>query len=282
MELHNPQSLYSHCPHTGEELVFHPHLPHQFLVAPSTGTIYNTRVESHSYGPDYFLEEYESQYGKTYFSDEEHIRKISQQRLQTLMNYADDGMSLLETGCAVGFFLDEARKKGFQTTGLEISEYASRYAKENLELNVIHASFENWPSNEKVEERFDILAAFYVIEHLPHQNRVFEKISNLLNPGGFFVFTLPSTNGPLLKCHPGNWASSHPMDHVVDYSPGGLKKILPLYDLKLIHMEPASYHPERICGLMKNPFLKPFYKPFARWNVYGDTMFGIAKKSAQV
>ena len=43
---------------------------------------------------------------------------------------------MLDLGCWVGFLLDEARRRGWSVTGVEPSEFASRFARERLGLDV--------------------------------------------------------------------------------------------------------------------------------------------------
>ena len=47
--------------------------------------------------------------------------------------------ALLDLGCWVGFLLAEARDRGWRTLGVEPSEFASRYARERLGLEVLRA-----------------------------------------------------------------------------------------------------------------------------------------------
>src|SRR5579875_1374638 len=49
------------------------------------------------------------------------------------------GKRLLEIGCAYGLFLDAARKRGYDVTGVELSRAAAAHARERLGLTV-HSS----------------------------------------------------------------------------------------------------------------------------------------------
>ena len=48
-----------------------------------------------------------------------------------------------------------------------------------------------------LRRRFDVVAAFDVIEHIPALPSVFDSAHRLLEPGGLFVFTVPVYDGPL-------------------------------------------------------------------------------------
>lgn len=273
------------CGHTGQELDFSSTLGNNFGISPA-GCIYYHKAKNPSYGSDYFIEEYKSQYGRTYLEDEEPLRTLARRRLAMIKKYSSPHSrpststhsaqpSLLEIGCAAGFFLDEARKAGFNVRGLEISNFAAGHARNSLKLDVRCDSFLNFETTEK----FDLVAAFYVVEHFPDQKYVFQKIASLLNPGGSFVFALPSIHGPFFEYSPEEWLRTHPEDHFVDYSPQSLKKIFPLYGLKLKKVLPASYHPERSSGLLSKKWAQGLYSVYADMLSYGDTMEGIAEKS---
>ncbi len=227
------------------------------------------------YEKDYFLEEYKNQYGKSYYEDEPKLRKLALQRVQILLRYLKPKASLLEIGCATGFFLDEARKAGYTVKGIELSKYASSSAIKRFGLEVENKSFENIPLSSL--GKWDSICAFYTCEHFRSQKNCFEKISKSLHKGGAFCFALPSMKGPLFRHHRKEWENSHPRDHFADYTPMSIKKTLEIYDMKLIHIKPSSYHPERH-PFFRRGYLSPLYRMYADRRSYGDTMSGIALK----
>jgi SAM-dependent methyltransferase len=48
-----------------------------------------------------------------------------------------------------------------------------------------------------LRRRFDVVAAFDVVEHIPALAAAFDSAHRLLNPGGLFLFTVPVYDGPL-------------------------------------------------------------------------------------
>lgn len=288
--------MQSECPHTQCTLAMVPELGPDFGICPSGAIVYkNAHVLD--YGSDYFLSEYENQYGKTYIDDEGNLRMLARRRLEMLRSvrtslhsrrefftHESDSSSqtdspefvgkMLEIGCATGFFLDEARKAGLEVKGIEVSPFATRHATE-MGLDVANVSFLD--DHPFFDQSYDCLAAFFVLEHLPDQKKVFAKLSKLLKPGGILLFSLPSTQGPLFHCNPGQWIDTHPPDHFIDYSPASLKAILGHYDMKLKYCRPCSYHQQRACGLLS---LLPsiLYRKLADLRCFGDTFEGIIEK----
>jgi len=269
------------CPHTGRPLIQSELSDDSFLLSEKTGAIYYTKAHSSAYDDSYFTEEYKNQYGKTYLEDEINLRRLANIRLDRIEKYCKPPAFIFEIGCAVGFFLDEARLRGYTTGGMEISEFASVHARQTLHLDVIRGSFSENPLpiiQEHFKTPFDVIASYYTLEHFPDQKTVFENISRLLKQNGVLAASFPSTNGPLFHLKPDLWIKTHPADHFADYSPRSLKKILPLYGIELLKAYPASYHPERILPILAHAPLSNIYKIFASLTGYGDTMEIIAKK----
>lgn len=260
----------------------HAKLGPDYGVCPRSGAVYYLAAESKTYEGDYFLSEYAAQYGRTYVEDESHLRDLARRRLslpgspvqQSTNDSAEDRPRLLEIGCAAGFFLDEARRAGYRCEGLEVSEFAADYGRQQLNLEIQTASFLDVPLE---AEAYDVIAAFYVIEHFAQQRTVFQKIADALKPGGAFLFAVPSTNGPLFEYDPNQWQSTHPSDHHADYSPASLRKLLPAYGLTCGAIRPASYHPARARG-WKGWLPAPLYRGYVKMLAYGDTIEGVARK----
>ncbi len=271
-----------YCSHTGKPLKKRRRTGEAFAWS-DEGLLYSLYAYPLSYEEDYFLSNYERTYGKSYEADEENLRQLSRRRLAYLHKNRNHtkGARLLEIGCATGFFLDEARAAGYDVTGIEISSWACDLARKKG-LRVIRSSFLE-PTMEAEtmlqRERFDVVAAFYVIEHFADQRKVFETISSLLKPGGLFLCAMPSIYGPLFDYHFAKWEETHPADHYVDYSPHSMKRILPLYHMRALRFYPASYHQERAGGLLKR-LPDRLYRRYANLMAYGDTMEFVALKYA--
>lgn len=264
--------------HNQEKLNPHPRLSSAFAVGQQTGTIYNLNASSLEYNDDYFLSEYESQYGRTYLQDEENLRSMARKRLQRIQRLLPAPAKLLEIGCATGFFLDEARKLGYDVEGYEISNFASKYAREQLDLNVHSRNiFKDFKAQKLKKASQQIVCAFYTVEHFDDQIQTMQLISDLLQNRGVFAFALPSFHGPVLEFHPEQWEDTHPQDHFVDYDPHSLRKVLHLYNLSLLQTYPASYHQMRCKGI-KALLPGPLYQLYANHFSYGDTMEGLARK----
>jgi len=84
--------------------------------------------------------------------------------LDSLRNLKKECSSVLDVGCAEGYFVEEAMKMGYMAKGIEISE--GKRAKCTAKgLDVVGADAENLPF---VDDSFDIVMLNRVLEVLPN------------------------------------------------------------------------------------------------------------------
>ena len=241
--------------------------------------IFNINFKSLQYGRDYFISEYEAQYGKTYMDDFENIYGLSKIRLKRIMGLLKkkDNLSILDIGSAAGFFLKAAKdyevKKDYKIKklkGIEISEFAAEYCKTNFSIDVIVSSFEE----AEIDEKFNIITSWFFIEHLMNPIDELKKIYMMLNEGGVFAMSVPSFFGPMFRFSREQWIKSHPTDHRIDLSPYSAKKILKAVGFKKIKIKICGYHPERVVR-RDSIFFRPFeilYRLFSTITKFSDTI----------
>jgi 2-polyprenyl-3-methyl-5-hydroxy-6-metoxy-1,4-benzoquinol methylase len=95
---------------------------------------------------------------------------------------------ILDIGCSLGFFLNEARKRGWETWGVEISDYPATFAQNKLKLNVFKGTLEKAKFKQNF---FDVVTIFQTIEHFPNPRESLEEVGRVLKPSGLLVITTP-------------------------------------------------------------------------------------------
>jgi SAM-dependent methyltransferase len=114
---------------------------------------------------------------------------------------------LLDLGCWVGLFLAEARVRGWETVGVEPSEFASRHARERLGLDVQTCGL---LEAELPDAGFNSVFMGDVIEHLPDPSAALERVAELLAPGGVVAIALPDSGSRLARVMARRWWSVIP------------------------------------------------------------------------
>ncbi len=122
-----------------------------------------------------------------YIEEEANKRRTAQMYLRRVSTFIKPGR-LLDIGCFAGFFLDEARKQGFEVMGIEPSDWARRFAREKLGLEVLPGFLED---SELAAGSLDCITAFQVLEHVPDAKELITRCYALLKPAGIILIDIP-------------------------------------------------------------------------------------------
>jgi methionine biosynthesis protein MetW len=109
-----------------------------------------------------------------------------------VMAWVPPGSRVLELGCASGYvgrILIET--KGCRVTGIELDPKAAQEARDNG-LEVIEGSLEETSFRASLEERFDIVLATDVLEHLRNPAPVLDDFKRWLAPEGRAIVAVPN------------------------------------------------------------------------------------------
>jgi SAM-dependent methyltransferase len=110
-------------------------------------------------------------------------------RLQSAI--APEGHTLLDVGCAHGWFLDGASARGFEAVGIEPDPAIGAAAAAGGRK--IWSGF--FPDDIPAGCRFDVISFNDVFEHLPDVDQALEACARFLKPGGLLVLNVPCRKG---------------------------------------------------------------------------------------
>ena len=108
---------------------------------------------------------------------------------------------LLDVGCGHGLLLDEARSRGYETVGLELSRSAARRAREALGLDVHEQPVESFVDL----DGFDVVVLADVIEHLDDPVAAVDRCAGLLRPGGVLCVVTPDPSSVTARIAGRRW-----------------------------------------------------------------------------
>lgn len=140
---------------------------------------------------------------------------------------------LLDIGCGSGFFINLARKKGYDTYGVELNKDAVNYGKNELNLNIVNLDLEsaNFPSN-----YFDVVTCSQLLEHIAKPNELLLEINRILKKDGILMLEVPNFNGLLVKLWKDKWSGFQPQWHIWQFKPKSLRKLLNKNQFEAIHI----------------------------------------------
>ena len=127
-----------------------------------------------------------------------------------------EGKRLCEIGCASGAFLLLARRAGALVSGVELDEKA----RATLERRGLPAASQLDP-----DQRFDIVCAFELIEHLARPGDWIADVSRTLVPDGRLLLALPN-GGEVESVGPGWVGFRVDLEHLNYFSVGTLARLL--------------------------------------------------------
>ncbi|HYG76591.1 MAG TPA: class I SAM-dependent methyltransferase [Planctomycetota bacterium] len=109
--------------------------------------------------------------------------------IRRLMRYASKPGRLLDVGAGDGYFLNAARKAGWQVEGLELSQPRVKHAKDWFDLTLHSTVLSDAPF---AAQSFDAIGMFQLIEHVHDPRAVLKKVHELLRPGGILMMSTPN------------------------------------------------------------------------------------------
>ena len=100
--------------------------------------------------------------------------------------------SLLEVGCAHGWFLEQAKPYNMKLVGIE-SDHERALPAIEQGFDILEGFFPEIIA--ETEQQFDFIIFNDVFEHLADPDAALSAINTLLKPGGILILNLPSSQG---------------------------------------------------------------------------------------
>jgi 2-polyprenyl-3-methyl-5-hydroxy-6-metoxy-1,4-benzoquinol methylase len=181
--------------------------------------------ESREVKDRYYRSQYFSDYG--HFGMSDNRKHIYRDLLEKIEKVTKRG-KILDVGCGSGFFLFEARKRGWQVTGVDPSTQSAAAARQLLSGRVRHGGIADIHQH----NIFDVVTYINTLEHVWEPWLDIKKVSMLLRPGGLLLLRFP--NGKfhaffleiLLKLHLETLASKFLVAHQHSFTPRFIQRFL--------------------------------------------------------
>ena len=171
-----------------------------------------------------FYQDYLPEDGVSIRSWQKMMRPVFKRSARLIQRYKERG-KLLDVGTGFGFFLAEMKNQGWEVEGIEISKKGMNYAREVLNLMVHPGPLIKTGFPEKA---FDVVTAFYVIEHLSDPMAFLRECCRILKPRGLLLLRYPHTT-PIKNLLYALGIKNRLYDlpaHLSDFSPGMIRQCL--------------------------------------------------------
>jgi SAM-dependent methyltransferase len=191
------------------------------------------------YGDGLYDDEYFERYlGGNYLAQGDQRRHESRVRLGLLETVTPAPARLLEVGAAAGFFLDEARSRGYEGVGIEPNAAMAAYAREQLDLDVRTGRL---GEVELTRRSFDAACAFHVIEHLADPLGAVREMSEHLRPGGHIMIEVPNAQSASARRMGASWRLLDLPHHLGHHSPRSLRGLLASVGLEPVLIDTVPF-----------------------------------------
>jgi SAM-dependent methyltransferase len=133
---------------------------------------------------------------------EEPGRRATARRLLDMIGRHVPAGRLLDVGCGHGLLLDEARSRGYEVDGVELSRSAAAYARDVLGLPVQEVPLEEL---EPAGEGFAAIVLADVLEHVEDPVAAIRRCRELLRPGGVLCVVTPDPGSATARLAGSRW-----------------------------------------------------------------------------
>lgn len=145
--------------------------------------------------------DYEHMADEEYVAEEKGRREQARRVLSKIEKFKARGR-LLDVGCGPGLLLDEARRRGWQVRGADLSSWSRDYAKTHFGIDIFLGSL----SSARFPDRhFDAIVMNDVIEHLEDPKAALEEIRRILKNDGVLYVSTPDISSFLSRLLGGRW-----------------------------------------------------------------------------
>lgn len=185
------------------------------------------------YGEDYF---HGAEYAD-YVRDRPALQRNFRERVKTVLRYCGGG-TLLEIGCAYGFFLDLVRDR-FDCLGYDRVETAVAYANDVLGLRAECKDF--LAADAIAAGSLDVVTMWDVIEHLEQPERYLEKAGSLLKEGGYLFLTTGDIDSWNARWRRSQWRLIKIKSHLHFFSRDTIRRLLERQGFEVVEVSYPGY-----------------------------------------
>lgn len=171
---------------------------------------------------------------KIYYDYLYHHKIIKTNEILRLFKILTKGRKLLDVGASIGFTTYLASQMNFEAYACEINENCAKYIQLVYKLPVFNDLF-------LIDDKFDIVTFYDVLEHMPDPFLVLEKTHSLLNKGGLCFIQLPNSESKIAKKERENWNFLIPPEHLYHFSLKTLRLLTERIGFEVIWERTVNY-----------------------------------------
>jgi SAM-dependent methyltransferase len=151
--------------------------------------------------------------------------------IDSIYSRLDQNSRILDIGCGAGAFLNRVKSdKGCKVYGIDISEAAVKAAKDSFGLDIFKGTITEAPFE---DASFDVITAWWYLEHVPDPCATATRISKLLKPNGHCIIGVPNFDSFNAKRFKDKWYHLDCPRHLCIWTPSAMKRLLEQHGLSV-------------------------------------------------
>lgn len=175
-----------------------------------------------------------------------HAFRVQETHVDEIEKHKAPPGSMLDVGCAYGGLLLEARLRGWNTQGVELSSDAVRFCNESLGLDVRESGIMD---ADLPQGAFDVVVMLEVIEHVPEPVRVMRRAAKLAAPGALLYLTCPNAQSPAARILGAQWIGWKPPTHLQFFGYATMRDLLERTGWRPLRIFSGGSYPGQIRAL---------------------------------
>ena len=152
-----------------------------------------------------------------------------------LINKIAKGKKILDYGCGVGDFLEHLQKNGYDVLGMEPNDSARRIAQSKIGLAKVTST-----ELEQINEKFDVITLWHVLEHIPNLNEIIGQLKNHLTKSGTLVIAVPNHQSYDANYYGEHWAAYDVPRHLWHFTETSMHKLFSNFGMKIESIHPMK------------------------------------------
>ena len=158
------------------------------------------------------------------------LKKLTNVKIiDSIYTQLNEHSRILDVGCGTGAFLNSVKiDKGCQVHGVDISETAVTQAKSSFGLDLFKGDITELPLPDAY---FDIITAWWYLEHIYNPNTAIKKISSLLKIDGYCIIGIPNSKSFNSKAFKDKWYHLDCPRHLCIWTPDTISRLLDKHGL---------------------------------------------------
>lgn len=170
-------------------------------------------------------------------------------RLQFVRMFKSGGRHI-DIGAGDGTFLRKTKEAGFSVIGTEWAVW--------IRCGLIRYTGIDWKLGQFTEinlpeVKYDLIALWHILEHLPYPGVMMSRIRKIIAPDGILVVAVPNEDHPIWRNRLIHWNHRTPFEplrfgseiHLTHFQPRTLKRLLRLHQFRIVYFGEDDFYDNR-------------------------------------